>query len=316
MAAKRRALPAWVFPVMLASVGCEDGGAAGDSIPIEQLDQRGAASICAYAVRCGLFPDAASCAGTLFRRLQVLADVTAGKVLYDGNAAARCVDWYAARGCAVSEPEPPPSQSCDAVFTGTLPDGRACVADDQCRSDHCDASACSGADACCPGVCASALPVGGDCAKPGQICAVGAFCKFDLTGAVGTCTLRVAAGQPCTRSDLCVPGQFCDIAPLTGSGTCDRPPARGEACPAGSCGSLSDVCDPFTARCVARTAIGGACFTDRTCVPFAHCDTTSTMTCVARSAAGGACTADSDCLTGLPCQGGTCTAPVDIPACP
>ena len=290
------------------------GGEGGNAqIPLEELSSRSEGAICAYAVRCGIFPDVETCQGTIYARLQVFADVGSGKVLYDGQAAAACVDWYAQRGCAVSDLETP-SPACALVFTGTLPEGSACLANNQCLSDSCNRAAC-GPDACCAGTCQLPVVVGGDCSRDGQICARGAFCKSDATGTHASCAPRVPSGQVCDSSDVCVAGQFCNIDPLAGTGVCAAAPREGEACPTAFCGSITDTCDLNTSLCAAKRPIGAPCLTDRSCVNYARC-APETSTCVARVRGGGACTTSADCIVGLPCEAGTCVSPQDVPACP
>jgi hypothetical protein len=332
--ASRRWLARSILGVLVAGGGCGDGaggcpstpdaagaGATGGSggqggndaqIPLEELSRRSEEAICAYAVRCGIFPDVETCQGTIYARLQVFADVGTGKVLYDGQAAAACVDWYAQRGCAVSDLESP-APACALVFTGTLPEGSACLANDQCLSDSCNRAGC-GSDACCAGTCQLPVVVGGDCSRDGQVCTSGTFCKSDATGARASCAPRVRSGQSCDSSDVCVAGQFCNIDPLTGTGICAAAPRGGEACPTGFCGSITDTCDLNTSLCAAKRPIGAPCFTDRSCVNYARC-APETSTCVARVRSGGACSTTADCIVGLPCQAGTCVSPQDVPAC-
>jgi hypothetical protein len=297
---------------LFSGIAC--GG--GDNIPIGDLDSKARDAICGLEVRCGQYPDKNTCAGATFTQLQGLADVSSGKVKYDGQAAADCLHAYGSLGCNISDQTDNflLAQSCKDIFQGTVADGGACLVNEECISQNCNRSACDGT-VCCAGACQPKLAAGGDCAGSGSICVDGTFCKRDATGATAVCVARPAAGQACDSSDICMPGLICNDVAGAGRGACGKAPAEGAACPGRLCDASSDFCDSTTRTCVHRTAVGGACASTEACVSYANCDA-ATMKCVARMAVGGACVTTNDCINGQPCTSGICVGAADVPACP
>lgn len=292
-------------------------GGDGATIPIDELQTHAKEALCAYEVRCGLVPDTAACDETLYVKQQLLVDVKAGKVIYDGQAAAACLDLYRALGCNISGAglsSVGQAQSCRDTIRGTVATGGACLTDEECQSQDCDKSACTMTTECCAGACAAKIPAGGDCSAAGPRCADDLFCRRG-TGTTGICSAVIADGQPCTSTDSCVTGRRCNLVTGTSAGTCGILPAHGQACPGMLCDSLSDLCDPASKTCVGRIAVGGDCSAIPTgCVPYANCDA-ATKTCVPRKRAGEDCAQASDCLSGVACTGGVCVPPSDKPAC-
>lgn len=296
------------------------GGGDGDSIPIDQLAGRAMDVVCALEIRCGAVPDRAACDEIVNQRLQLEADVKAGKVIYDGRAAATCLNAYSTFGCSASDValfSASRLQSCEDAVKGTVATGGSCLSDDECLSQACDRSACNGTVECCAGTCAAKIPAGGDCSVAEARCADELFCRRSTTDQTAICTARIGDGQPCISTDVCVAGRRCNIVTGTGAGTCGAFPAHGQACPGNACDSSTDVCDPASKTCVSRIALGGDCSAFGTgCVAYANCDPT-TKTCVARKRAGEACAATTDCLGGVvACMDGVCVARADEPACP
>ena len=295
------------------------GAGDGDSIPIDELAGRAMDAVCALEIRCGAAPDRAACEESVYQRLQLEADVKAGKVIYDGRAAAACLNAYGTLGCSASDAalfNASHQQSCDDVVKGTVAAGGSCLTDDECLSEACDKSTCNSALECCAGTCTARIPAGGDCSAVGARCAQDLFCRRNTVDQTAICTARIADGQPCTSSDVCVTGRRCNLVTGTSAGTCGAFPAHGQACPGDACDSTSDVCDPASKTCVSRIAVGGDCSAISTgCVAYASCDP-ATKTCVARKRAGETCAATTDCLSGVACTDGVCVAPADKPACP
>jgi hypothetical protein len=294
---------------LLSPLAC--GGNA--SIPVGDLEARVRDAVCENEVRCGEFPDQSTCASVFFAQQQLVADVNAGKIIYNGSAAAACLSTFSSLGCTLSDLTSSPTQSCVDAIKGTVPDGGACFDAEECVSQRCNLSACAGA-MCCAGTCTATVPVGGACSLSGPGCADGAFCKRGAVGSAGTCTPDIAAGQSCGSLDNCVPGKFCIIVPPAVVGICTNAPSEGEPCPAGFCDARADVCDQTTKTCVRRIAVGGPCASTSACVSYANCNT-ATMKCVARVGGGGACATPADCVAGLPCTNGICVSPSDKPAC-
>jgi hypothetical protein len=314
---------ALVASTLFAMAGCDDD----PSIPIGALANKFASAECDVGVRCGSYPDKATCMASLVVDLgQLKADVDAGRVKYDGNAAATCMTAFESTagpgGCSVtnslSAAQP---AACRTIFTGEVAIGGACFASYECQSGSCDTSGCSGS-ACCAGSCVASIDplaaaIGMACsALISGSCVDGAFCQTTGTsGSTGTCVAKLGAGQPCTSTvGQCLPGLIC----LGGSAICGKLPAEGSPCADGLCDGENDYCDPTTGLCAPRVGPGGACPTGSECVAYAMCDPAAD-TCVALGAAGTPCstTAPNPCLGSLTCAAatGVCSPPPPAAVC-
>jgi hypothetical protein len=307
------------FVALLGCVSVSACGGGGGSVSLQDLGPKAVSSICEFEVRCGLFPDQASCEGANVANLgQITADVNAGKIHYDSVAASDCLNAFASFGCNESDLFNGTPQSCRDAFKGTVADGGACFTGEECVSTKCNIGTCTPATMCCAGTCGATttpVPKGGDCSALGSTCATGTFCQRGPAGGAATCADLVADGQPCTTFDQCVAGSTCELAAGTTSGVCSRFPAEGEACGQLSvCDASNDFCDAATKTCVRAIAVGGACPSSVGCVKYARCDAT-TLKCVARSAKGGPCAAQGDCLGSLVCTNGACALSAPPPVC-
>lgn len=302
------------------------GGGGGGTIALADLGPRVTTAVCTFEVRCGLYADQASCAAAISADLgQTMADVQAGKTLYDGAAASDCLDYLAGLTCTVAGSTDLQSKRCDDTFKGTGAAGASCFTSDECASANCNFGAtCAAGSACCAGTCAAVvakIAMGGPCdlVVGGSACVDGTSCQSDATGAGSTCQPLLAAGQPCVNFGDCVVGTECQQNGV-GGGVCARFPETGQPCdPNGisglTCANVTDMCDPTTGTCAHRAAVGAACHSQDACVLFAGCDPTA-LTCVAKKGIGGVCASDSDCLNGLACPNGTCAVRPTNPVCP
>jgi hypothetical protein len=317
--------PRLVVLALLAASGCGGGGA---SIPLADLGARLLDAICTREVRCGVYPDKATCeaeAGDLLDEGQLIADVNAGRSVYDGKAAADCLSTYdsptgfgsCSNSVALSAHGP---SSCGDAIKGTLATGAACIDNDVCLSGNCDRSACTSGVACCMGVCVAAkttVAIGDDCSSAMVTCPDGSFCQTSTTatGTTRTCVAKIAAGQPCAALTDCAPGTVCVSDAASGAGVCGTWPTRGQSCMASQfCDDVTDYCNTTTGLCTARAIPGGACPQMNACVAYATC-TTTTATCVAQGQVGAVCVAPADCLSGN-CAAGTCAVQPAPVVCP
>jgi hypothetical protein len=271
---------ALVFSYSLASCG---GTGGGGGIPLQQLGDEWSRAQCASSVRCGQYPDMASCLSSLpYSFASVEPYVESGKVLYDGAAAAQCVDIISALSCNQSETLDSSPRSCQHIFKGTIADGSHCYDDRECQSGICKHEQCP--VACCVGTCALSEPP-------------------PISGP------RLGAGEPCDDSAPTIPFQCASgLWCLASAGSrCGRLPRRGEACDPESqpCDSFTDTCGPVSRTCVPLVDVGGTCSDAAPCVAYAWCHP-DTMTCVARVGVGEACTVVADCLIPLVCRNGAC----------
>lgn len=251
---------------------------------------------------------------------QIMADVQAGKIMYDGVAASECLNDISTASCSLSGSANVDEQACKDTFKGTAAAGAPCYTGAECVAQECDVgSTCVTSTMCCAGTC-SAVPIaaGGACTgAPGSLCAAGTSCRAGANGASGICQPPVAVGGACVSVGDCVAGAECTQDTL-GHGTCQRYPSEGQACDLNNgipCDSLLDMCDTTSHTCVPLIAVGGACsVADDGCVRYATCDP-NTMKCVANGGAGSPCTQDS-CLGDLECVNGACALPPAAPVCP
>ena len=311
--------------LLLATIpACSDSSLSLSDLPAAATD-----ALCTYAARCGQMPDVATCkAASLTEMGRISADVGAGRVNYDGKAAAACLNAVRSGSCNHSDPfnagEP---QVCKDAFRGTVASGGACYDGAECVSGSCSGTACSGSSTCCQGTCdvsassAAAIPIGGSCSGTGAVCASGSFCHY---GTTAICTAQAAAGQSCETSyssSSCVAGAYC-VANSSNTGICGRLPAEGQNCyPTGgsdpaACDSMLDYCDSVSLKCVPRIAVGGDCSAGAACVEYATCDATGR--CVAEARAGEVCDDANGprCLGALKCSSGTCALPPATTVCP
>ena len=313
--------------LLVAIPACSDS-----SIALSDVAAAAADAVCTYQARCGEMPDVASCKAARSSDVeQSMADVNAGRIKYDGKAAATCLDAIRSQSCNYSdqsvESEP---QACKDVSRGTVADNGVCYSGSECVSGRgCSGRVCPGSiTTCCPGKCnpgassAAAIPIGGDCGVSGVACVSGAFCA---NGSPSTCTAKAAMGQPCDigyPSDSCVDGAYC-VTNGPNTGTCGKLPAHGQTCyPTGvvyrpACDSMLDYCDSTSLKCVPRIPVGGNCSPGASCVDYATCDST-TGRCVAQPLAGEACddTNGLRCLGSLLCSSGICALPPAPAVCP
>ena len=295
----------------------------GRPVPFASFEQTAMAATCGYEARCGYVPDVATCeASWLWRSPQTAADVQAGKILYDGSAAAECFAAIGSVGCDMTDTFTSGLPSCQSMFKGVLAEGATCFAHAECASGGCTTQYCPSAPDCCRGTC-DPLPVpslvrlGGDCSAYFSVCAEKSYCDWTQTPPI--CAPASAPGQACDPSatGACLEQTICLMNAEGTWGTCGYPPAEGEACiqsPLG-CNSYRDICDPATSRCVRRRSPGQSCPVGFECVDYATC---ISGTCVALKQAGERCAAGPDavpCLGDLVCADGICALPRPAPVC-
>ena len=264
---------------------------------------------CDWAVRCQHVPDRPTCERLLdpkdYETRRAADSIAAGRALYDGAAAARCIAETRDEFCLTSALT---AQSCRDAIRGLVEQGEACTSPRECAGDAtCAIDACPGQ--CCVGVCGPPRDFSFGTVDFGQTCAdhadcrEGAYCETDRR-----CTRfpdqegeRCVFG--CNRGDL-----FCDVESLT----CMRFAGDGELCDED--GVSAPPCDPAWAVCDGvcrpRPGVGEACDDqDRLCVPTAICDLESGV-CTTRREHGEPCTSSEQCRDQCDLGTGVC-APYD-----
>lgn len=350
--------PLLAVVVVLSAAGCFHPVEDGASLPFDAwCATREDFFLCDGQAGCGVADPLAHCAdvhsgvvGPIATCEPALAQaVDAGRVRYDGTAAAAC--RQRARTTCDTTRRP---WDCDGVFTGTMGQGEPCTMNVECRGGlWCDSSVGT-----CPGVCApqradgaaatssvqctsgwlGETPDGGTaCAPPpglGDPC-LGELCRPGLACLDGRCVEPVAAGGACDAR-LCAFGSMCVAGRCTAwakrGEACaaqffpvdaGSPPCQlGLACRAGVCGDAlraGESCREEPNRCEGGARCSLSTFlcqrlgaAGAACASVADCDRLACIDGLCRmgEVAGAACDAAHPCVPGLACTDGVCAARV------
>jgi hypothetical protein len=276
-----------LIPLVLGLVwtaGCplfDDDDSGGDYVSIEQLANAYKDAYCTYLVRCGMFPDHATCAGSAVIGssfgidVNVIAAVYAGRVRYNGSNAHACLAAIAGNTCdKTDEIGRVTPRACLELIDGTVDHGGACMIDEECVSGTCNNPGCG--QACCAGTCVGSTPpsrepvaIGEPCSSSLQ-CVAGAYCDLFVSG---ECTALKLAGVECYGQDECAYGLGC-TSDASGFDTCKPLPAVGQPCPYGDCRDDGTVCDTSlaTPACVQVGLPPAPCTSNWQCSPYYRCD--------------------------------------------
>jgi len=210
-----------VLVLFAASCGGGDGG-----IPLSDFGRRFAAAECARVFRCcsvtqaqalygSSVTDESACVAQLtpvgqFLVTQLEQEQTAGRVRYDGSAAAACFQMMDTAACTATSNDLSSIPACGTIFMPLVAMGGACGGDGECQTGFCDRPF-NDTD----GVC-TVLPTKGM-----------------------ACTSRCATGSTCdTVAGMCVDpqpdGSFCIVDEDCLSANCDNPDLTGGTCVAPS----------------------------------------------------------------------------------
>lgn len=314
--------------VLLSASGCLQSVEDGASLPFDEwCATREDLFSCDGHVGCGVADPLARCADVHANVLGPVVGcgpalteaVDAGRVRYDGKAAAKCRE-RARTTCDATRL----AWDCDGTFTGTRALGEACSLNAECgRGLWCDASVGT-----CPSVCA---PVRGDgeAATTSVQCASGWLAGLSDGGTA--CAAAPGAGDACI-GPLCGPGLTCVnglcVTPVAAGGACDAGPcAFGSVCVAGVCHAWAKRGEACASQFFALDAgappcqLGLACRSGvcsdalrsgescrgepSRCEGGARCSL-STFVCERLGGPGAACTSLSDCDR-LACVDGACS---------
>lgn len=291
------------------------GACGGDSVSVGDFPAEFSDAFCSRMVRCNAYTSKAACLESINLDVgQIQQSIAAGRVAYDGEAMAECIDAFAASSCdGTSRDVRETPQACLEAIKGKVADGGACFDDGECVSDSCNIADCG--QACCQGSCDATVAeaaIGASCAT--ARCVNGSFCSD-----ANVCTALLAAGAACAGNDECTYGLTC------ANDVCTAAANRGDTCiPDGECSDIGDRCDTASNKCVALSALGGACSEgfaglfdcqrplvcngttlkcenppavgqacEFFCAPGSFCNDQST--CEAVRANGAACQSDSEC---------------------
>lgn len=147
------------------------------------------------------------------------------KACADGYNSGTCDDYFAPGGPKACQPQ-----------AGTIADGAACAASDQCKSGYCNI----GATSC--GTCVAP-------AKAGEACSTAKPCGLGLTCASNKCYALAGVGEACSFTGAsCKSGLYCT------SGKCAAALGDGKTCDpfASGCDTLQGLfCNNTTRKCEA-----------------------------------------------------------------
>lgn len=304
----------WWCSLLLAF--CITGCGGEKSVPFEDLATAMTEQRCKSYVRCGFFPNQASCLRTTppsyilpnrryggLTTLQIRDSVFAGTIEYDPLLAGECV---AALGSAECTRDAgllfPEVEACEGMLQGTRLAGEACIETEECENGL----ECSGSipgPTCLAGTCGQKR-VDRSC-NEGE-CRQGSFCNSGLE-----CVEDYLLEQSCQSRLDCPLGTVCI------EGECAPWPDTGEACD-GNCLRLSDFCGPDQ-TCIRCSQTGDSCtqlYSE--CTPDSKC---IDGVCEPLGEPGDACflyAGFPNCLLGLRCSDSTglCENAFELPACP
>jgi hypothetical protein len=268
--------------------------------------------------RCGV---PAPLALSMVGRVDVAAEIAAGRMQFSSDGAQYCLDAVAGAPCGPAQAAYAFLLHCHAVVGPNVDNGGTCYGSEECVGGACVQNAAG-----CAGTCSGYAPPGAPCVPaggtPGQTCdptvhycagtcqhkkhggdacAADVECAFDLACVGGKCgdPARAGQGQPCGDAQpTCADGLYCSSA-----GKCAPRPGRGAACDTQDACSDGLVC--IGGACAPWLSAGGAC-------GGAGCPATESCmggTCVAASGPVGirqSCKSDGDCAAGLWCQNDIC----------
>lgn len=195
---------------------------------------------------------------------------------YDPVGGGKCLDAMAAAGCAIQDDVGTPG--CEGVLVGKIPLGEKCF-----ERIHCAPQA-------------------------GQVVDCTGIQTEDGPGVCGIVATNIGAGAPCgfDRSTQCAKGLSCvPVDPKDPkTSVCTPPPALGEKCNY-DC-AVGARCDNGGSNvCVAKLALGEACFGDTVCVEGSFCDHAGEKMCKPLLQRGAPCGLPFHCASGF-CEGGLC----------
>jgi hypothetical protein len=210
---------------VVLTAGC-DGGGSGGAVPLDQVGTQYAAAFCRKAFTCcdatelasdgATAVDEATCRATVAVGVSAnvannMDDMAAGRVVYHGDSARRCLDVVAGLACEQWGADEALARfpDCLKVFEGKVAPGAPCTRDAQCADGFCDVNG--------TGVCV-ARPKSGEACTSG-LCSQGLVCLSDSVGSFTVCGAALADGSPC-RFDAECASASCNIDAATNTASC------------------------------------------------------------------------------------------------
>ena len=225
------------------------GGVRGRFISSRRSRRRAAERRVDFLVACGSAPDRTTCLASLdFDSAQfatLKADIAAGTIAYNGQAAGACVDLFrsltSCKQTVVGDLGPRLDATCGKVFTGSLPPAAPASSAKNVRTEESAVARLVRRTVVAPGPAWQGMRRSRSAASlnplPNQDCIGGTVCAVNATGG-GSCKAPLAAGARCRHSPLRPgPTSAAAIDPVTSEGTLPRPSRTGTAC------DMSGNCD-------------------------------------------------------------------------
>lgn len=272
-------------------------------------------AFCTWGIRCGEFPDGATCHASNGHRFvtegfnSASAAVTAvskGTAQFDGAAATACLAALSQLDCSPSFYSNLPSlpAPCASAFSGHLPDGATCIDDVECATG----SVCLvQSTVTCEGTCKPGSAVLGGSCETNADCPGDQYCEgvgwwgpgFWLGGSCNPVTPPGADGEPCGMPVQCAPGFSCSGGPAPALCGPASAAAKGDSC--GGFNGLGPACAPglvcaqpdevTPGTCMPEAKLGEPCTSLFQCGAqyFFNdliCDMVGSHTCVRRPSAG------------------------------
>ncbi len=245
-----------------------EGGEPLTEVPLAEFFAQAEEAHCAWQVRCSGYGGPERCksvthyeTGVSIGQLAGIGSydrltpdyvgvaVEVGRIEYDEEAAALCLNYAAARTCeydefhAWTDEERAGQAACLAVFNGRMGKNGPCATALECAEEAICGFDPSCTDMCCPGACrvlAAPVPVGQPCpTNPNVSCEAGSQCSFDPDSGMSLCTALTEVGQNC------------DFTNCVETATC--------------------ACGPNGCRCESREDEGSACQYPGECLPGLEC---------------------------------------------
>jgi hypothetical protein len=280
--------------VALLVGGCpgDDSGTPGSYVAVNDFASAYKDAECTYLVRCGTFPDKATCmsaqlVSTVYRLYpDLVAAIEMGTVIYNGNNVQTCFDAIANATCdRTDEAGRVLPIECRAFTRGTLAADATCAIDAECISGTCQQTS----EICGMGTCVGDTPPSiephrnGSSCTSGTGCVSGSFCDPQSN----ICTTLKSAGESCYSGaeNECAYGLGC-AGTSASARTCKTLPGVNEPCLDGECRDDGLWCNAGT--CMPIGLAGAACSSSYACSQYYTCDF-STSTCKKLPSLGEAC---------------------------
>jgi hypothetical protein len=276
---------------------------------VEKWCEMSALATCAQSERCLMLDDAkvGLCrqrAVSACQQAELTAGVAAGRLRYDAQKAADCINDYAKVECSATP------DACNAVFEGLGAEDAGCLVAEECQAG----TFCYLGGNACPSRCTAYEPVDAGCNFADRQCdPVTANCRF--ANGLYNCAARQPDGGTCVYWSDCLDGLACI------NSVCVQEIAKtGEPCSVNQgyplCGADEFCRLPLGQTnvpgvCTKKAALGGVCSGYGTCLPGLRCSSNySTGKCVNLGSEGDVCWNYDDCRDELFCDVSTsrCTA--------